>query len=82
MFQESDKLKEDDLYKFLLDLKRPCSALKKLKCIPGSLKLDISPYSGDLKYALTPELSKIAPYPGEFLLSQKKMFQLFFFNIV
>ena len=34
--QESDKLKDDDLYKFLADLKRPSSVLKRLKCIPGN----------------------------------------------
>ena len=33
--QESDKLKDDDLFKFLADLRRPTSLLKKLKCIPG-----------------------------------------------
>ncbi|XP_015776632.1 PREDICTED: dedicator of cytokinesis protein 7-like [Acropora digitifera] len=32
--QETDKLKDDDLYKFLADLKRPSSVLKRLKCIP------------------------------------------------
>lgn len=34
--QESDKLKDEDLYKFLADLKRPSSVLKRLKCIPGN----------------------------------------------
>ena len=33
--QESDKLKDDDLFKFLADLRRPTSLLKRLKCIPG-----------------------------------------------
>ena len=39
--QESDKLKDDDLYKFLADLKRPSSVLKRLKCIPGNFLLHI-----------------------------------------
>ena len=39
--QESDKLKDDDLYKFLADLKRPSSVLKRLKCIPGNFSLHI-----------------------------------------
>lgn len=37
--QESDRLKDDDLFKFLADLRRPTSLLKKLKCIPGEDKL-------------------------------------------
>lgn len=35
VLQESDKLRDDDLYKFLADLKRPGSVLKRLKSIPG-----------------------------------------------
>ncbi|XP_074640781.1 dedicator of cytokinesis protein 7-like [Tubulanus polymorphus] len=63
--QESDKLSEEDLYKFLADLKRPTSVLKKLKCIPGILKLDISAAAENPKYCLTPELYKIDPYPND-----------------
>ena len=36
LMQEGDRLSDDDLYKFLSDLKRPTSVLKRLKCIPGS----------------------------------------------
>ncbi|XP_063219662.1 dedicator of cytokinesis protein 7 [Bacillus rossius redtenbacheri] len=63
--QESDRLSDEDLYKFLQDLKRPCSVMKKLKCIPGTLKLDISPCPDELKYCLTPELSRLHPYPDD-----------------
>lgn len=38
--------------------------MKKLKCIPGSLKLDISPCPQEVKYTLMPELAKLMPYPG------------------
>ncbi|KAE8748545.1 hypothetical protein FOCC_FOCC004721 [Frankliniella occidentalis] len=62
--QEQDRLRDEDLYKFLVDLKRPCSVLKK-KCIPGTLKLDISPCPDDIPYSLTPELARINPYPDE-----------------
>ena len=58
-------MRDEDLYKFLADLKRPTSALKRLKCIPGTLKLDISPAPEDLRYCLTPELMRIHPYPGK-----------------
>lgn len=63
--QETERLSDDDLYKFLADLKRSASALKKLKCIPGTLKLDICPCPDDPKYCLSPELKKIEPYPDE-----------------
>ena len=61
--QEGDKLRDDDLYKFLQDLKRPSPVLKRLKCIRGSLKLDISVAPEPLKHCLTPELSKLIPFP-------------------
>lgn len=63
--QESERLKDEDLYKFLQDLKRPCYLMKKLKVIPGTLKLQISPCPDDLKYVLTPELAKVLPYPDQ-----------------
>ena len=61
--QEGDKLRDDDLYKFLQDLKRPSPVLKRLKCIRGSLKLDISVAPEPLKHCLTPELAKLIPFP-------------------
>ncbi|XP_026681191.1 dedicator of cytokinesis protein 7 isoform X2 [Diaphorina citri] len=63
--QESDKLRDEDLYKFLQDLKKPCSLLKKLKSIPGCLKLDISPCPDEVKWCLTPELAEIVPRIGD-----------------
>ncbi|XP_069991563.1 dedicator of cytokinesis protein 7 isoform X5 [Penaeus vannamei] len=62
--QEGDKLRDDDLYKFLADLKRPSNQLKK-KCLPGLLKLDISPVRDQPKYCLTAELSRLHPYPAD-----------------
>lgn len=71
MFQEGDKLRDEDLYKFLADLKRPSSQLKK-KCLPGRLKLDISPVTHTPKYCLTAELARVNPYPGgEWSLREK-----------
>nr|XP_018911108.1 PREDICTED: dedicator of cytokinesis protein 7 [Bemisia tabaci] len=63
--QESDKLRDEDLYKFLQELKRPASVLKKLKCIPGSLKLDISPCPEEMKNSLTPELCPLGGFIEE-----------------
>ncbi|MPC30303.1 Dedicator of cytokinesis protein 7 [Portunus trituberculatus] len=62
--QEGDKLRDEDLYKFLADLKRPSNQLKK-KCLPGLLKLDISPVRDQPKYCLTSELVKLHPYPAD-----------------
>lgn len=62
--QEQDRLRDEDLYKFLVDLKRPCT-MHKRKCIPGTLKLDISPCPDEVPYCLTPELARITPYPDE-----------------
>lgn len=58
-------MKDEDLYKFLPELKRPGTVIKKYKCIPGTLKLDISPCMDEIKYALTPELVKVDPYPED-----------------
>ncbi|XP_064467293.1 dedicator of cytokinesis protein 6-like [Ornithodoros turicata] len=63
--QEAERLREEDLFKFLADLKRPSSALKRLKCIPGALRLDISPCQEEVRYSLSPELARLNPYPDE-----------------
>ncbi|XP_065674534.1 dedicator of cytokinesis protein 7 isoform X2 [Hydra vulgaris] len=63
--QESEKLSDDDLIKLLADLRRPNSLLKKLKCIQGILKMDITPPPENIKYSLTPELQPVNPYPDK-----------------
>ncbi|XP_055593172.1 dedicator of cytokinesis protein 7 [Uranotaenia lowii] len=63
--QEPDKMKDEELYKFLPELKRPGALMKKHKCIPGSIKIEISPIPEEVKCALTPELAKIDPYPND-----------------
>ena len=65
LFQEHDKLRDEDLYKFLQDLKRPSPVLKRLKCIRGTLKLDISVAPEQTKHCYTPELAKLIPFPGK-----------------
>ncbi|KAK8766565.1 hypothetical protein V5799_006661 [Amblyomma americanum] len=74
--QESDRLRDEDLYKFLIDLKRSGSMLKRLKCIPGSLRLDISPCPEEVRYCLSPELARIHPYPDEKGRPTKEMLEL------
>ncbi|XP_064293051.1 dedicator of cytokinesis protein 7 isoform X3 [Plodia interpunctella] len=60
--QETDKLRDEDLYKFLAEIKRPSSAPKKLKCIPGVFKIEVCPCPEEIKNGLTPELAKLNPY--------------------
>lgn len=64
ILQETDKLKDDDLYKLLQELKRPSSCpSKKLKNVNGTLKLDISPCPTDeVKQCLTTDLIPLLSY--------------------
>lgn len=64
--QESEKMKDEDLYKFLPELKRPAAVMKKYKYIPGSIKLEISPFQEEMPNCLTPELAKVDPYLDEY----------------
>ncbi|KAG8595679.1 hypothetical protein GDO81_001591 [Engystomops pustulosus] len=59
--QEGDKLNDEDLYKYLADYKR--SLQKRAKCLPGLLKLEISPVYDGLSGCLTPELLPVKPFP-------------------
>lgn len=63
--QETDKLSDDDLYKFLADLKRPSSTVKKLKCIPGKSVTQF--FSKFVWNIFVTTLSCIA-YPGQLKL--------------
>ena len=46
--QESDKLSDEDLFRCLNDLKKSTNLIKKLKCLPGCLKMEFSPFNYDL----------------------------------
>ena len=76
--QEPEKLRDDDLYKFLQDLRRPSPVFKRLKCIRGTLKLDISVAPEQVKYSLTPELSQLIPFPNFDLRPTKEILE---FNV-
>ena len=62
---ESDKMKDEDLYKCLHELKRPANLSKKFKSVPGQMVIEISPAPEDVPYTLTPELAKVNPYPDD-----------------
>jgi hypothetical protein len=42
--QDIDKLTDEDLFRFLNDLKKTTTQLKKLKCINGVLKIEFAPF--------------------------------------
>uniref|UniRef100_A0A8C4QLC5 Dedicator of cytokinesis 7 n=1 Tax=Eptatretus burgeri TaxID=7764 RepID=A0A8C4QLC5_EPTBU len=61
--QEGDRLSDEDLFKFLADMRRPSSILRRLRPITAQLKIDISPVPENFPYCLTPELQQVKPYP-------------------
>ncbi|KAF7244350.1 Dedicator of cytokinesis protein 7 [Varanus komodoensis] len=61
--QEGDRLSDEDLYKFLADMRRPSSVLRRLRSITAQLKIDISPAPENPHYCLTPELLQVKLYP-------------------
>nr|XP_032636262.1 dedicator of cytokinesis protein 6 isoform X2 [Chelonoidis abingdonii] len=61
--QEGDRLSAEDLYKFLADMRRPTSLLRRLRPITAQLKVDISPAPESPHYCLSPELLHVKPYP-------------------
>ena len=72
-FQEGERLRDEDLYKYLHELRRSNNALKRLKCIPGTLKLEVSHCPEENKCSLTPELAKLTPYPDDKIRPTKEL---------
>ncbi|KAI5607035.1 dedicator of cytokinesis protein 7 isoform X9, partial [Silurus asotus] len=63
VLQEGDRLSDEDLYKFLADMRRPSSVLRRLRPVTAQLKIDISPAPEVPHYCLSPELLHVKPYP-------------------
>ncbi|XP_075715135.1 dedicator of cytokinesis protein 6 isoform X3 [Rhinoderma darwinii] len=61
--QEGDRLSDEDLYKFLADMKRPSSVLRRLRPVTAQLKIDVSPAPETPQFCLSPELRHVKPYP-------------------
>ncbi|CAH2273031.1 Hypothetical predicted protein [Pelobates cultripes] len=61
--QEGDRLSDEDLYKFLADMKRPSSVLRRLRPVTAQLKIDVSPAPDIPQFCLSPELRHVKPYP-------------------
>ncbi|GAB5579673.1 dedicator of cytokinesis protein 8 isoform X3 [Prionailurus iriomotensis] len=61
--QEGDRLSDEDLFKFLADYKRSSSLQRRVKSIPGLLRLEISPAPEIINCCLTPEMLPVKPFP-------------------
>ncbi|KAL8203232.1 UNVERIFIED_CONTAM: Dedicator of cytokinesis protein 8, partial [Gekko kuhli] len=61
--QEGDRLSDEDLLKFLADYKRSSSLQRRVKSIPGLLKLEILPAPEALPCSLSTELLQVKPFP-------------------
>eukprot|EP00064_Thunnus_orientalis_P003144 superscaffoldBa00000249_g3153 len=59
--QEGDRLSDEDLLKFLADIKKTSAPQRRIKTIPGSIKLDISPLHDFPHACLSTELIPIKP---------------------
>ncbi|XP_045436100.1 dedicator of cytokinesis protein 8 isoform X3 [Pipistrellus kuhlii] len=60
--QEGDRLSDEDLFKFLADYKRSSSLQRRVKSIPGLLRLEISLAPEIINCCLTPELLPVKPF--------------------
>ncbi|KAG8455210.1 hypothetical protein GDO86_001415 [Hymenochirus boettgeri] len=58
--QEGDKLSDDDLFKHLAEYRRS-TLQRRIKSIPGLLKLEVSPIYDGLGSCVTPELLPVKP---------------------
>ncbi|OWK01059.1 DOCK8, partial [Cervus elaphus hippelaphus] len=61
--QEGDRLSDEDLFKFLADYKRSSSLQRRVKSIPGFLKLEITLAPETINCCLTPEMLPVRPFP-------------------
>uniref|UniRef100_A0A4X2KUL3 Dedicator of cytokinesis 6 n=1 Tax=Vombatus ursinus TaxID=29139 RepID=A0A4X2KUL3_VOMUR len=61
--QEGDRLSDENLYKFLADMRKPSSVLRRLRPVTAQLKIDISPAPENPHFCLSPELLHVKPYP-------------------
>lgn len=59
--QEGDRLSDEDLLKFLYDIKKTSTPQRRIKTIPGSIKLDMSPVHDTPQACLSTELIPLVP---------------------
>ncbi|XP_072243844.1 dedicator of cytokinesis protein 8 isoform X2 [Leuresthes tenuis] len=59
--QEGDRLSDEDLLKFLAEIKKTSTPQRRVKTIPGCIKLDMSPIHDTPQASLSPELIPLIP---------------------
>uniref|UniRef100_A0A3B3UX66 Dedicator of cytokinesis C/D N-terminal domain-containing protein n=1 Tax=Poecilia latipinna TaxID=48699 RepID=A0A3B3UX66_9TELE len=59
--QEGDRLSDEDLLKFLADIKKSSTPQRRIKTIPGCIKLDMSPIHDTPQACLSTELIPLIP---------------------
>uniref|UniRef100_A0A3Q3AR26 Dedicator of cytokinesis 8 n=1 Tax=Kryptolebias marmoratus TaxID=37003 RepID=A0A3Q3AR26_KRYMA len=59
--QEGDRLSDEDLLKFLYDIKKTSTPQRRIKTIPGSIRLDLSPLHDTPQACLSTELIPLIP---------------------
>uniref|UniRef100_A0A4W5KBR4 Dedicator of cytokinesis 8 n=1 Tax=Hucho hucho TaxID=62062 RepID=A0A4W5KBR4_9TELE len=59
--QEGDRLSDEDLFKFLADIKKFSSLQRRIKTIPGMIKLDVTPVHDNPMACLSTELIPVKP---------------------
>ncbi|TRY91963.1 hypothetical protein DNTS_035458 [Danionella cerebrum] len=70
-----DRLSDEDLFKFLADMRRPSSVLRRLRPITAQLKIDISPAPENPHFCLTPDLLQVKPYPDSRVRPTKEILE-------
>ncbi|XP_011613887.1 dedicator of cytokinesis protein 8 isoform X1 [Takifugu rubripes] len=61
--QEGDRLSDEDLLKFLSEIKKTSTPQRRIKTIPGAIKLDMSPVHDTPLACLSTELIPLLPVP-------------------
>ncbi|XP_052335051.1 dedicator of cytokinesis protein 8-like isoform X4 [Oncorhynchus keta] len=59
--QEGDRLSDEDLFKFLADIKKFSSLQRRIKTIPGTVRLDVTPVHDNPVACLSTELIPVKP---------------------
>ncbi|XP_072289223.1 dedicator of cytokinesis protein 8 [Eucyclogobius newberryi] len=59
--QEGDRLSDEDLLKFLSDIKKTSTPQRRIKTIPGTIRLDMSPLIDTPQACLSTELIPLVP---------------------
>ncbi|KAI1900071.1 hypothetical protein AGOR_G00046260 [Albula goreensis] len=73
--QEGDRLSDEDLFKFLADIKRYSSLQRRIKTITGTIKLDVTPAPDIVPSCLSSELIPVRPVAEKNLRPVKEVLE-------